>query len=299
MVVLNYRLREPTLDCLRSLQSLRYPDLQLIVVDNGSNDGLEEAVRAEFGELVFIQTGANLGYTGGNNRGLALAMARGASYALILNPDTVVINPDFVTEMVNYLEQHPQVGIAGPRVFREEGIVQNTVLYAPGLWRNLLHWFLFRLAPARLARSGDEVVAAEVLNGVCLLVRLECLREIGLFDDYYFMYIEDADLDWRARQSGWQVCYLPIDSIVHRQKQDGYQLNGPVDFLLKRNSFYYLFKRGRRIEAIGLGILMLVLIQVRGWIRFNRVSLIEANAACQRLVAAWREILQPWFSKRS
>lgn len=291
IIVLNYRLREQVRECLWSLQSLQYPNYRLVVVDNNSGDGLEELIRAEFPGVVFIQTGANLGYTGGNNRGLAYAIAAEADYALILNPDTVVINPDFVAEMVRYLEQHPRVGIAGPRVFREAGEVQNTVLYAPGLWRNLWHWFLFRLAPGSLRHSGEQVVEAEVLNGVCLLIRLDCLREIGLFDEYYFMYIEDADLDWRARERGWQVCYLPIDSIIHQQKRDGYQLNGPVDFLLKRNSFYYLFKLGRRLDAILLGVLILVLVLARGLLRPDRGGLGEAIDFCRRLMADWRQIL--------
>jgi GT2 family glycosyltransferase len=89
-------------------------------------------VESEFPEVIFIQTGANLGYTGGNNRGLEYAQAEGADYALILNPDTIVIDPDFVSRMVEHLEEQPQVGIAGPRVYlRERGLLQNTVLYAP------------------------------------------------------------------------------------------------------------------------------------------------------------------------
>ena len=292
IIVLNYRLADQVGECLRSLRSLRYPSYRLVVVDNDSGDGLAEMLEAEFPEVVFIQTGENLGYTGGNNRGLAWAMEEGADYALILNPDTVVINPDFVGEMVRYLEAHRDTGIAGPRVFQSPGEVQNTVLQAPGLWRNFYHWFLFRLAPASLVRSGDQVVEAEVLNGVCLLIRLECLREIGLFDERYFMYIEDADLDWRARRAGWRVCYLPVDSILHLQKRDSYQLNGPVDFLLKRNSFYYLLKQGRRLEAIGLGFLMLAAVQIRGLMSFDRKNLSGAFRFNGRLIAAWREMLR-------
>jgi len=293
ILILNYRLREQVRDCLRSLQSLNYPNFRVIVIDNDSGDGIETMVENEFPAAVFIQTGANLGYTGGNNRGFEYAMAAGADYALVLNPDTVVINPDFLTGMVDYLETHRRVGIAGPRVFlREAGVLQNTVLYAPGVWRNAINWFRYRLAPESLVHSGGAVVDAAVLNGVCLLIRLDCLREIGLFDEEYFMYIEDADMDHRAWQAGWAVRYLPIDSIIHRQKQEGYQPDGPVDFLLKRNSVYYLVRHGRRGEAIGFAILALLVIWWRGLLSFDLRRLRRAIDFGHRLIAAWREIFR-------
>ncbi len=293
IIILNYRMCDQVRDCLLSLRALRYPNHRLVVVDNDSRDGLDRVIESEFPEVIFIQTGANLGYTGGNNRGLEYAEAEGADYALILNPDTIVIDPDFVSRMVEHLEKQPQVGIAGPRVYlRERGLLQNTVLYAPGLWRNLRHWFIYRLRPHRLIHSGDAVVEAEVLNGVCLLLRLSCLRQIGLFDEYYFMYIEDADMDHRARQAGWRIHYLPVESILHCQKQEGYQPNGPVDFLLKRNSFYYLVKHERRREAIGFAILALVVIWLRGLLSLKRQGLQEALDFGHRLVGAWRAILR-------
>ncbi len=289
-------MREQVRDCLNSLRELRYPNRQVLVVDNGSADGSEEMIRNDFPEVRFIQTGENQGYTGGNNRGMEAALAAGAAYVLILNPDTVVINPDFLGAMVDYLERHDEVGIAGPRVFlREAGVVQNTVLYAPGLWRNLRNWFQYRLAPDSLIHSGHQVVEAEVLNGVCLLIRGACLREIGLFDEEYFMYIEDADMDRRAWQAGWKVCYLPIDSIVHRQKRDGYQPDGPVDFLLKRNSVYYLVKWGRRGESLVLAGLALLVIWWRGGAALDRKRWAATRDFSRRLGRAWWQI---WRSGR-
>lgn len=297
ILVLNYRMREPLRECLTSLRRLTYPNYRLVVVDNDSGDGVEEMIRTEFPATVFIQTGENSGYTGGNNRGLEYALAEGANYALILNPDTVLTNPRFLDEMVAYLETHPEVGIAGPRVFlREAGEVQNTVLFPPGLWRNTLNWFRYRLAPASLVFSGDKPVEAEVLNGVCLLIRLDCLRQIGLFDEDIFMYIEDADMDYRARQRGWSVRYLPIDSVIHRQKLEGYHQTGRVSFLLKRNSVYYLHKIGKRRDAWGYAALSLLLMLTRGALGFNR----EYISFCRELFAAYRRILgapascRPW-----
>jgi GT2 family glycosyltransferase len=194
--------------------------------------------------------------------------------------------------MVNYLESHPEVGIAGPRVFlREVGNVQNTVLFAPGLWRSLKNWFRFRMNPRSLEFSGEEVVEAEVLNGVCLLIRAECLRRIGLFDENIFMYIEDAEMDYRARKQGWQVKYLPIDSVIHQQKREGYHLTGLAGFLLKRNSVYYLCKIGKRPEAWGYAIFSLALLFARAVLTLNKKKIGAYLQFIGRLAAAYRVTL--------
>ena len=117
LIILTWNSREVLRRALSSLRSLTYPRLRLLVVDNASEDGTERMVRDEFPECDLVQTGANLGYTGGNNRGIARALERGADYVLVLNPDTVLLNPSFIEEMVDYMESHPEVGISGPRVF--------------------------------------------------------------------------------------------------------------------------------------------------------------------------------------
>ena len=131
VIVLTFNVRDLARRCLESLKTLSYPNLRVVVVDNASNDGTEEMVRTEFADLSILQTGNNFGYTGGNNRGIELALREGAEYVVVINPDTVVVNREFIGEMVDY-EANRDVGISGPRVFlREKGVVQNTVLYQP------------------------------------------------------------------------------------------------------------------------------------------------------------------------
>lgn len=292
VIVLTYKMREVAARCLASLRTIRYPNHRVVVVDNDSGDGTVEMVRERFPEYVAIQTGGNSGYTGGNNRGIEYALAKGAEYVLILNPDTEVVNPGFLAGMVHYAEAHPDLGIAGPKVFlRERGVVQNTVLFPPGLWRNIANWIRFRLNPAGLELSGESVVEADVLNGVCLLIRAECLRKIGLFDENIFMYIEDAEMDWRARRGGWRIRYLPIESVIHRQKTEGYQATGQVSFLLKRNSVYYLHKVGRGFDAWGYAALSLLLLVLRGMRTMSPSGLAEYLGFAGRLASAYRAIL--------
>lgn len=285
-------MRDQVRECLRSLAEVTYPNLTTVVIDNDSGDGIEHMLAEEFPAAVFLQTGQNSGYTGGNNAGIGYAINAGADYVLILNPDTVVVNPNFIAEMVSHLETNPRIGIAGPTVFfREVGQMQNTVLFAPGLWRNLKNWFAYRWNPESFQLSGNKEVEAEVLNGVCLLIRTECLKQIGFFDELIFMYIEDADLDYRARQAGWNVRYLPIDSIVHRQKSEGYDMTSLVSFLLRRNSVYYLCKIGNRSEAFGYALLSLLLLMIRGAATLSYRDAIRYWKFCRKLAASYWPIL--------
>jgi len=270
-VIVSYNTRDLTMRCIESLKNVKYPTHSIVVVDNGSSDGSEDVIRATYRDVTVIQTHNNLGYTGGNNIGIIHALSTKSDYVLILNPDTIVINYHFITEMVAYLSENSDVGIVGPRVFlREFGNIQNTVLFEPSLKRNIENWFRFRIDPEFAHLSKDNIVEAEVLNGVCLLIRSQCLREIGLFDDNIFMYIEDIDMQHRARANGWRIQYLPINSIIHVQKETGYNMISNVSFLLKRNSVYFLNKIGKKFDAIGFAILSIGLVLMRAVIPLNR-----------------------------
>ncbi len=294
LVVLTFNCREAARRCLESIRTLTYSPIDVIVVDNASSDETAAMVRKSFPTFDLVETGANLGYTGGNNRGIERALMRGAEYVAVMNPDAVVVNRSFIESLVDFMEKNPNVGIAGPRVFlRTTARVQNTVLVPPGMYRNLTHWFLFRVNQEFAHRSGDSVVEAEVLNGVCLMMRADALRQVGLFDEQIFMYIEDADLDYRMHRAGWRVVYVPVDSIVHEQKHDGYDMFSNVSFLLRRNSVYYLQKNGRPVQAWSYAVLSLLLMVVRSLSR-RRTASLRASLRFPRLLmtAYWRLLIK-------
>lgn len=292
IVILAYNCAAKVKRCLTSLAALRYPNYRVLVVDNASSDDIASVVAAAYPSASFIQTGANLGYTGGNNAGIKCALKQEAEYVLILNPDTVVINPDFLGSLVTYCESNKKVGVVGPRVYlRTTEQVQNTVLYAPGFWRNFWNWFAYRIAPASFMKSRDAVLDAQVLNGVCVLLRATCLQAVGLFDEAIFMYIEDADFDHRARQAGWKVQYAPVDSIVHEQQITGYHMTSLVSFLLRRNSVYYLCKIGKRFEACAYAVFSLVVLCLRAIGSRNIEEIRVYFLFCKRLIAAYQQIL--------
>lgn len=261
VVIVNYRSADQTIACVRSLESLTGARPRVIVVDNHSGDGSAEILERTLPNVEVIASRENGGYTAGNNLGIESALAQGAEFVLVLNPDTVVINPDFLRQLTQFLTDHPRVGAVGPRVYlRARNRVQNTVLVFPWLHRRFAG-VLSRLFPTRRRpiRSGAVPRPAEVLNGVCVLFRSQALRDIGLFDERTFAYIEDVDWAYRADQLGWQRWYLPVDAILHEQKETGYERCSTVEYLLKRNTLYFLLKTRHPVQAIVYSISTLAL----------------------------------------
>jgi GT2 family glycosyltransferase len=249
-VVVAYKAPQMTLRCVRSLAALAYPNLEIIVVENDSGDETRDVLRRKLAGARLVCAAENGGYTAGNNLGISEALARGAEYVLVVNPDALALQPYFLGELVGRLEQHPCIGAVGPRVhLRERGIVQNTILRFPWLWRRSIDWVLYRLGVRR--RQPSTPVAADALNGVCVLFRSACLRDVGLFDERTFAYIEDVEWAYRAQAGGWTCEFVPTDGVLHLQGSVGYERGGRVDFLLKRNTLYFLMKTEKQIQAAG------------------------------------------------
>jgi GT2 family glycosyltransferase len=195
--------------------------LQVVVVDNASEDGSPEMVRERFPGVQLIEARENLGFARGYNRAGEAAWGR---YLLMLNPDTVT-QPGALWRLVDFLDSQEQVGAAAPRLVNSDGSLQYSCRRFPrplaAVFRNTL---LGRLAPGnRFAREylmadWDHGTVREVdwASGAALCVRREAWEEVGGFDEGFFMYAEDVDWCLRARQAGWRICYVPEAVIVHR-----------------------------------------------------------------------------------
>ncbi len=180
----------------------------------------EEAERGE-GEdapLVLIQTGANLGYAGGNNVGIRYVRARGdGSYVWLLNNDTV-IHPRALQSMVQTAEEDPDVGMVGSRLLyyddpeRIQAIAGGTVVRWSGLTRHL------GADQTDLERWSD-VVEPDYITGASMLVRDALLESVGLLDERYFLYSEEVDWCLRARERGWRLVYSPGSTVWHKGGQ--------------------------------------------------------------------------------
>ena len=220
-VVVNYNARRHLLDCIASLR--REELSEIVVADNASVDGSEDAVRVADPRVVYVQTGANLGYGTGVNRGVARTDPS-RSFLLCLNPDARV-EPGAVKAMLAAFEGRPTLGIVGPRIEDPDGTLYPSARTFPSVVDAVGHAVLgmvwegnpFTRRYRMLDWDHSEPADVDWVSGACFMIRRACWDAIGGFDEGYFMYGEDVDLCWRAGQAGWVVGYEPSALAVHVQ----------------------------------------------------------------------------------
>lgn len=195
---------------------------EVIIVDNDSHDGTADVVARDYPWVRLLRQGSNRGFAAANN--LGLTEARG-EFILLLNPDTVCTG-ETVRALVDFLQQHPQVGIVGPTVINPDGSLQlacrrriPTVMDAFWTFTGVARWR--RLQGTRFARynAGDLPVSTaapvDAVSGACLMVRREVIEAIGGLDEAFFLFGEELDWCLRAKRAGWQVWYAPVGRVVH------------------------------------------------------------------------------------
>ena len=187
-------------------------------MDNASPDGSGERLRASYPSVDYLQTGENLGYAGGNNRGIEWALARGAVWVLVVNNDTVA-EPDCVRLLFEAASGDGCLGAVAPLIVRHDD--PDRVWFAGGRLSRLRAMGVHRGAGARVADATRAVSAApgcecSFLCGCCVLFRAAALREVGAFRDDFFSYVEDVDLSYRLGGAGWKLAWVPAARLAHR-----------------------------------------------------------------------------------
>jgi len=235
IVIVNFCTRQLLRDCLESIRNEGTPSLEVIVVDNQSNDGSAEMVRNKFPEVQLIQNNQNLGFAKANNQGIRLS--RG-DHVLLLNSDTV-LRPGALQAMAEFLDSHPEAGGVTCRLLNADGTIQACVSAQPsplllffrlsslsklfrsnrirGLLRDHFGFLLGRTLRCYFAPYSNSSSAVEVgnISGACLMLRRSAIDQVGLLDERYFMYFEDMDYCIRLRNAGWKLYYVPSGEVFH------------------------------------------------------------------------------------
>lgn len=230
IVIINYRTGDLTIDCLRSLrdQVRNLPGVKVVVSDNASGDGsleqIQTAIRNE-GWSDWVATmplPRNGGFAYGNNEPIRAAL-RGPDppdYFFILNPDTIV-RPGAIATMLDFMDRHPYVGIAGTRLENLDATPQRSAFRFPSLlgeidlalrlgWMSrILHRHVVAPPPRDTPHPCDWVAAAS------MMIRRQVIEQVGFMDERFFMYFEETDFCRRAKKKGWPCCHVPAARIVH------------------------------------------------------------------------------------
>lgn len=310
VVVLNYATPSLTIDCLASLapEIEQTEGARVVVVDNRSPDESAERIERAISEQGWerwarlVRAERNAGFSGGNNVGIR---AQRADAYILLNSDTIV-RPGAIRELLAASESNPAAGIIGPRLEWPSGEAQESAFRYRSPRTEMLMAagtsVVTRLLGGRMVGMEpiDEAFEAEWVSFACVLIRREVIDRVGLLDEGYFMYFEDADLCRRARLEGFSVMCWPRSRVVHLRggtssvKADSARrARRPAYYYASRSRYYAKFYGPAGLWATnmlwGAGRLVALAREVVGS---------KQPHACEREWADnwtnWREPLRPW-----
>jgi GT2 family glycosyltransferase len=274
IIVLNWNGKDDTLECLSSLQKLDYPNFETVVVDNGSVDGSEEAIRASFPSVCFIQTGRNLGYAGGNNVGIKHALSHGADYVWLLNNDTTV-DPMALTALVETAQADPRIAFVGSKIFFYD---KPNMIWCAGGTIDLAEGGRTDHPGMGQEDHGqfDSISDVGYVTGCSLLASRAAIEAVGFLPEEYFLYFEETDWSLAAQRKGYRTVMAPASLVWHKYAEVG-------DY--KNRFIYYSFRNRIRIVRKYAPRHILKAFQVNLSLLHEHISVAPGRARPLRLIA--------------
>ena len=259
--------------------------MEIIVVDNGSQDGSEGEIEKAFPSIHLIANKRNMGFAKAVNQGLQKASGR---YALLLNPD-IQVKHGAIEQLVSFMDVHSDVGVAGAQLLNSDGSKQNSIANFPSLAtellnKSLLRWLFPKKFPGKERRYSGPVEVDSVI-GACMMVRRDALDQVGLLDEDYFLFLEETDWCYRMKKAGWKIYHVPQAEVYHFQGKSAEteKKRAKVEYYRSR---YHFFKknRGSLQWSILLSGLMIRLV-------FELLMMTVASLATFFAIKVWRNKL--------
>ncbi|WP_103663645.1 glycosyltransferase family 2 protein [Gracilimonas amylolytica] len=222
IIIVNYKVKEYVKGLLESIEKAKGDfDIEIFVVDNDSGDDSSTYLRQYFPNVTYIDNSTNVGFGRANNQ--VISKAKG-SYTFIINPDTV-ISEDLFTTLTGHMESHPKCGAAGVKILNPDGtFAPESKRSVPTIWSSFCKMFsLHELFPKKKLfnqyymnwLNENEKNEVPVLSGSCMFWRTDLLKDLGGFDERFFMYGEDIDLCYRVQDTDFHIDYVPDTNIIH------------------------------------------------------------------------------------
>ena len=237
-IILNTNRKMDTLACIQSIEENHYPNIQIVVLDNASNDGSVGAIKTRYPQVSILVLNENKGYAGNNNVGLEFAIKLNPDWIFVLNED-IILEKDALDLMMREASENPKAGIIGPLVyhFDEPEIIQS--------------------AGGSFTKNGDSVHISQNekdsgqyeqpfevpwISGCAIGVRLEAIQQAGLIDERFFYYWEETDWCFRIKAFGWKAIIVPKAKIWHKGVQRNYIPSPNVTYYATRNRLLFYKK---------------------------------------------------------
>lgn len=213
IIILNWNGLHDTIACLDSAIKLSYPNFRLVVVDNGSTDGSTDSISKNYPNVIVIKNRENLGYAKGNNVGIRYALQNNADYVWLLNNDTLT-ERNALRNMVGEAERDPRIGILGSKIYylnsaRKIWFAGAMINWSRGISNHI------GINETDVGQY-DFVKEIDRVAGCSMLVKREVCNQVGLFDENFFLYVEEVDWCVRARKAGFKCLFVPSSIVYHK-----------------------------------------------------------------------------------
>ncbi len=240
-ITLNWRQPKTTIECVRALQAMHYPELDILVIDNGSRDDSLGLFNQELPSVLVKALPTNIGFASGSNVGICYALDHGYDYALLINNDAFPA-PDMLSKLTAVAD--PDIALCAPKIFYEQE--PTRLWFAGGIKHpNLLE--IRKTGRGKLDNSDWGSRDVDYLLGTCLLINLNTINDIGLFDQRYFMYYEDLDWCIRFRQFGYRLRFVSDAHLYHRVAVSTGGLDSPLRlYYIGKSSVIFFYTHAKQ-----------------------------------------------------
>jgi GT2 family glycosyltransferase len=215
-IIVNWNTRDILMDCLDSIyRTVKDIDFEVYVVDNNSTDGSQAAIKERFSEVKLIENKTNTGFGYANNQ--ALNIMHGG-FAVLLNSDAV-LKEEAIKNLFTFMTATSSAGIAGVQLLNEDCSRQNSIDNFPSTETELFNKSILRILfpgkyPSKNMSYKDPIEVDSVI-GACMMVSKEAIDEVGVFDEDYFIFLEETDWCFRMYKKGWKVYHVPDAEVFH------------------------------------------------------------------------------------
>ena len=246
VILLNWNGIGDTLECIESVRNLDYSDMRIVVVDNGSTDDSITVLRRRYPSITLLESKRNLGFTGGNNLGIAKALEMGAEYVWLLNNDTIV-EKGALKELVKGISESVEIGLASPLIYFHDSREKIQFCGSVIDWKNQRIRHIESLEELAKVEPGESLS----LWGTALLMKRRTLTDVGYLSEKYFAYHEDEEYCLRVARAGYRCAVVPEARIFHKNSRSTGSNDAPMQvFLRSRNLFFLWMDTLRGVDRI-------------------------------------------------
>lgn len=240
VILVNWNGSDDTLNCLESIRASTYQDYFVVVVDNGSRADQIEKLKQSKLDFKLIETGENLGYTGGNNKGIEYALDLNADYVFLLNNDTYIA-PNTLKNIMQAANMDKQIGILSPKIFFHPA---RHLIWSAGATLNQKFLMGYSLG-YKVEDKGqfDQASDIDYVTGCAMLIQSKVVREVGMLSDDYFAVCEDIDYCLRVANSGYRIRYEPSASVWHIESASSGGSDAPQYVYYQTRNYLLFHKR--------------------------------------------------------